>query len=167
MNDAIAETYLEIRLLVGYLGEKAQNNWWASSFYEPTAMQFLTPVFARTARLAQYNGVREAARRVHDQSVGIGQVFHLFRLPEEIEQDLHRRAEKLNDGSAPIANLANTTTAMLRLDALANGEGGKSDGPVSLGALGDLQKPVVLKRLAAHYVRAFKSGTHSFPYFTG
>ena len=39
-------------------------------------------------RLAQYHGVSEAARRVHDEHLSVGS-FHLFRLPEEMEQDLH------------------------------------------------------------------------------
>jgi len=47
-------------------------------------------MFSRTARLAQYNGVREAARQLHDKYSGIGNVIHVFRLPEEVEQDLQQ-----------------------------------------------------------------------------
>jgi hypothetical protein len=39
--------------------------------------------------LAQYHGVLEAAaRRLHDEHLSVGS-YHLFRLPEEVEQDLH------------------------------------------------------------------------------
>jgi hypothetical protein len=33
--------------------------------------------------------VKEAAARVHDEYIGVGKVYHLFRLPEHIEQALH------------------------------------------------------------------------------
>jgi hypothetical protein len=36
--------------------------------------------------MAQYHGVTEAACRVHDERIGVGRVFHLYRLPETIEQ---------------------------------------------------------------------------------
>ena len=45
-------------------------------------------MFSKTSRLAQYHGVLEAARRLHDEHLSVGS-YHLFRLPEEVEQDLH------------------------------------------------------------------------------
>ena len=33
-------------------------------------------------------GVLEAARRVHDEHIGVGRAFHPFRLPEIMEQRL-------------------------------------------------------------------------------
>ncbi len=80
--------YGHLRLLVGYLGEKDQDNWWSTSFFSPSSRNFLAPIFARTTRLAQDNSVRDTARRLHDEQVGIGSVFHLFRLPADVEQDL-------------------------------------------------------------------------------
>jgi hypothetical protein len=49
-------------------------------------MAFLNPIFASKTRMAQYHGVTEAACRVHDERIGVGRVFHLYRLPETIEQ---------------------------------------------------------------------------------
>lgn len=166
MASSTVDTYLELRLLVGYLGEKEQCGWWASSFFEPSAMQFLTPVFTRTARLAQYNGVLVAARRVHDASVGVGSVFHLFRLPGEVEQDLHRRAETLKDDHPFAVNVQSKATALRRLEAMAEGDGGAGQGPLAIGKIDDFQKPSAAKRLAAQYARAFASGTRVYPYFT-
>jgi hypothetical protein len=77
-----------LRMIVGFLGEKSQRNWWPSEFFSDTAPAFLNPVFGKTATLAQYHGVKEAARRVHDDHIGVGSVFHLFRLPDSIEQCL-------------------------------------------------------------------------------
>jgi hypothetical protein len=74
---------------VGFLGERAQFAWWPTAFYEPSSRNlFLEPVFSKTSRLAQYHGVLEAARRLHDEHLSVGS-YHLFRLPEEVEQDLH------------------------------------------------------------------------------
>src|ERR1044071_7696845 len=89
MKEKYLNKYLNLRLIVGFLGEKSQFGWCPTAFYEPSSRLFLEPVFPKTYRLAQYNGVREAARLLHDEYVGVGNVFHLFRLPEEMEQDLH------------------------------------------------------------------------------
>ncbi len=164
VKQAALDSYLELRLLVGYLGEKSQHNWWASAFYDPFAMDFLTPVFGRTARLAQYNGVREAARRVHDASVGIGQVFHLFRLPEEVEHDLHRRAESLDVATPSV--VSDRAPAVSRLRALAGDSVPNVEGPIAIGVIGDLEKAGTLNRLAGHYAQAFDRRVRVYPYLT-
>ena len=88
MPESDRPTLLQMRLLVGFLGERAQFAWWPTTFYEPASRLFLDPVFSKTTRLAQYHGVLEAARRLHDAHLNVG-CHHLFRLPEEVEQDLH------------------------------------------------------------------------------
>jgi hypothetical protein len=80
-NDIIA-----LRFLIGYLGERTQANWWPSDFLAFRSEAFLLPIFQKSAAMAQFSGVTEAARRVHDERIGVGRVFHLFRLPEAIEQ---------------------------------------------------------------------------------
>ena len=87
-------TILQARLLVGYLGERAQYDWWPTEFYETSSRLFLEPVYSRTFNLAQYHGVLEAARLLHDEHLSVGS-FHLFRLPEEIEQDLHNLVDRI------------------------------------------------------------------------
>jgi hypothetical protein len=89
MNNAFRlQEIARLRMIVGFLGEKGQHNWWSSEFFSATAPAFLNPVFGKTTTLAQYHGVKESARRVHDEHIGVGRVFHLFRLPESIEQAL-------------------------------------------------------------------------------
>src|SRR4051812_35181958 len=61
-----------LRLVVGFLGEQAQRDWWPSGFLAPTSRAFMTPAFARHPLLAQYHGVTEAAARVHDDHIGTG-----------------------------------------------------------------------------------------------
>ena len=38
--NTIATTIAELRVLVGYLGEKGQANWWGSEFFSTTAAAF-------------------------------------------------------------------------------------------------------------------------------
>uniref|UniRef100_UPI0039B77F6C BrxE family protein n=1 Tax=Pseudomonas sp. P1B16 TaxID=2986074 RepID=UPI0039B77F6C len=92
-----AQTIAELRVLVGYLGEQ-QPAWWSSQFFSPTAAAFLGPVFARSTTLAQYQGVTAAAARKHEEHIGEGRTFHLFRLPEIFEQSAA--------GGSPIRSLS-------------------------------------------------------------
>jgi hypothetical protein len=63
MGTIILELLAELRLAVGFLGEKGQHNWWPSSFLSATSPAFLSPPFPRSRILAQYHGVKEAAAR--------------------------------------------------------------------------------------------------------
>lgn len=47
-SEALANV-LKLRLLVGFLGEKKQCNWWDTTFLEATGQRFLETVFPRTA----------------------------------------------------------------------------------------------------------------------
>jgi hypothetical protein len=60
-----------LRVLVGYLGERQQANWWSSSFLDRTSEAFLMPIFGSAIANARVVGVTEAARRVHDDAIGL------------------------------------------------------------------------------------------------
>src|SRR5262245_9592659 len=75
MKEKIVDKYLHLRLLVGYLGESEQFGWWQTTLLQSRSRSFLDPVFARTSKLAQYHGVREAARRLHDEHIGLAASF--------------------------------------------------------------------------------------------
>ena len=85
-----------LRLAVGLLGEQEQSAWWPSSFLGRHAQAFLNPIFGIKTRMAQYHGVTEAACRIHDERIGVGRVFHLYRLPGTIEQ---RISDAFQEGS--------------------------------------------------------------------
>lgn len=72
MKESYLSTLLQMRLLVGFLGERAQFGWWPTSFHEASSRLFLEPVFSKTSKLAQYHGVLEAARRIHDEHLSVG-----------------------------------------------------------------------------------------------
>ena len=63
---------LKLRLVVGFLGERAQFGWWSTAFYEPSGRLFLEPVFSKTPQFAQSHGVLEAARLIHDEHLRVG-----------------------------------------------------------------------------------------------
>ena len=155
---------LHLRVIVGYLGEKAQFGWWPSGFFTPSSPAFLNPVFARTAPLAQYHGVKEAARRVHDDHIGVGRRFHLFRLPETLEQSLF---EVLRDPAA--ANLTHQAidsqaTALESLQSFFKTPASVREGPIQIGTAADLEGDAWLGTVAHCYHAAFMNGVRSYPY---
>lgn len=163
MTDSSLPAILKTRLLVGYLGERAQYAWWPTAFYEASSRFFLEPVFSRTSRLAQYHGVLEAARRVHDEHLSVGS-YHLFRLPEEFEQDLHNLVQQPEADQFAREAMTSQVTAVSVLTGLADGLTANSVGPSAVGSIGDLDSPDTVKAMAATYLSAFRRGTSSYPY---
>lgn len=159
LQDVAAVTSL--RVLVAYLGEQAPA-WWSSQFFSPNAAAFLGPVFARTLFQAQCQGATAAAARLHDEHIGVGRAFHLFRMPEGVEQAI---AANLVDSAfekeiRPF--LASRDQALQHLSGLAE-DANASDGPVALGELsGDLDRKI--KVMAGLYHDAFSKGIKTFPF---
>ena len=160
---AIATTIAELRVLIAYLGEKDQANWWGCEFFNATATAFLAPIFNRSLFLAQYQGATAAAAKVHDEAIGVGRIYHLFRLPIRLEQ---ASADALNDTAfvqTVQTKLVNRELALTRLAEFAITAESASPGPVSLGQMSqDLKAD--LQRAAGFYCAAFTSGIQTFPY---
>ncbi|MFO1432645.1 MAG: BrxE family protein [Candidatus Competibacteraceae bacterium] len=156
---------VRLRLLVGYLGEPSQFNWWPSGFFAPSSVAFLTPVFHKTALLAQYHGVQEAARRVHDAHIGIGRVFHLFRLPEPLEHALFEHLQATLSTVDYRSDLATLDTALTALQALGQGASPLQEGPVQLGSVSELMTPHWPAAVARCYHAALLAHVRAFPYF--
>lgn len=156
--------FLLMRLLVGYLGEKSQFNWWSTSFLGTSSNLFLSPVFPRTTILSQYHGILEAARKVHDERIGVGNVFHLFRLPEALEHDLH---SLISDGSfmLPQESVASKESAFAAIQTIADGDLTPTEGPVKIGSLQNLMTSTAIRDIARQYVAAFNNSLTTYPYF--
>lgn len=157
---------LQMRLLVGFLGERAQYAWWPTAFYEASSRRFLEPVFSKTYRLAQYHGVLEAARRLHDEHLSVGS-YHLFRLPEEVEQDLHAivqgsMGEELSSQAPP-----SKEAALDALKRLAATNDTSSVGPTAVGSIKDLGSTNTLDAIATAYLSAFMQNAKTYPYLVG
>ena len=153
-----------LRMIVGFLGEKGQHNWWPSEFLSATAPAFLNPVFGKTSMLAQYHAVKEAARRVHDEHIGVGRVFHLFRLPESTEQALFEMLQDSAVGDLIGKDVESKDAASDALHAIANSSSNLREGPVQIGSTADLDGMQWISDAARCYEVAFNAGSRSFPY---
>ncbi len=162
-----------LRVAVGLLGEQTNPRWWTSAFCSSNAKAFLAPVFPRTCIQAQYQGVVSAAAWVHDDRIGVGNVFHLFRLPEDIEQGLCAIAgeqigpditEVMQDADAARQFLSDTAGCV---QGSAQGSArGSAQGPVKVGHLSALRNHSAWKAVAAFYLNGFEHQRETFPFFS-
>jgi hypothetical protein len=159
------EYLTKLRVVVGYLGEREHFSWWQSSFFSAGSQAFLAPIFARTLFLAQCSGVTRAAARVHDERIGTGHVYHLFRLPEDMEQDLHQLLHSPDLTQEIIRPITDKETALSFLQQAAEPVATTAVGPALIGNIGDLRDPTLWRIVCAHYAYAFKRGVEIFPYF--
>ena len=153
-----------LRTVVGFLGEQSQNGWWPSSFFGGGSGAFLDPMFPRTRVLAQYHGACRAAAIVHDERIGIGSAYHLFRLPEDLEQSLHSTIQQM-DTTMIAECIATPDAAVAYLGEISDGNAGEGIGPVHTGSLGDLREMLSWKQVAAHYTAGLTHRTEVYPYF--
>jgi hypothetical protein len=105
-----------------------------------------------------------AARRLHDKSVGRGDVGHLFRLDPAKEREM---AEALRDidPDPMLEVVAERDTALDALEEMSRAVSGAT-GAVRVGRREDLLTSDGLGRMAGYYHQAFTSGENVFPYFT-
>lgn len=163
MKESYLPTLLQMRLLVGFLGERAQCAWWPTAFYEASSRLFLEPVFSKTSRLAQYHGVLEAARRLHDEHLTVGS-YHLFRLPEEVEQDLHATVQSSVGDKLASQAPQGKEAALDALKRLAATSVKSGVGPTAVGSAKDLDSTATLQAIAAAYLSAFTQNAKTYPY---
>lgn len=156
-----------LRAVVGYLGEKGHYGWWPCSFFGPGSSAFLAPVFGRTAALAQYTAVANAAARVHDEFLGIGNTHHLFRLPEDMEQDIHACLADPQRRQPLAALVASREAALgfLRQAALPVQPVQPVAGPTLAGDSKALRTEGAWRQVAGLYAAAFDAGSRIYPYF--
>jgi hypothetical protein len=151
-----------LRLAVGILGERDQSGWWSSSYFGSTSQAFLAPVFGKHAFQAKYQGVVEAARRVHDERIGIGNVFHPFRLPEIVEQQIHDTFLSFEDAAAEqMATVEAAKAALLKINGTVKD---LKEGPTLLQSPEAAFEIDWLKEAASLYSTAFDTGIQCFPY---
>lgn len=154
-----------LRLVVGYLGEKDQFNWWSSSFLNETTKKMFEFTFPRTAALAQYEGVSASAARVHDELIGVGETFHLFRLPEFLEKSLVNHLQTKTEDADFKSVMQSKEGALEALITLAGSASIVEEGPVNIGGINDNDWNLSIKKIASSYLTAFTSDKKAFPYF--
>jgi len=163
MKESYLPTLLQMRRLVGFLGERAQCAWWPTAFHEAASKPFLEPVFSKTSRLAQYHGVLEAARRLHDEHLSVGS-YHLFRLPEEVEQNLHAIVQSSVGEELASLTPPGKEAALDALQRLVATSGTSSVGPTAVGSIKDIDSTDTLNAIAAAYLSAFTQNVKTYPY---
>ena len=163
----IPDLIAELRLLVGYLGEKEQFNWWGSGFMAATSESFLSPIFPRSTWLARYHGVSGAARIIHDERIGVGLNYHLFRLPDSQEISAAAVVEAVVEATSLQELIKSPVAALERLEQLAGSYSEGAEGPVSVGEIQEDSLGMPFADIARYYCTAFQTGIQSFPFVRG
>jgi len=166
MEQELIEHLALLRAAVGFLGERGQCGCWGSSFFSPESEAFLSPIFPRTRVLAQYHGVIAAAARVHDERIGVGRVYHLFRLPEDVEERIHRALHEPELSRAIEARVATREDAFAFLREKAGAQSATGLGPTHLGPAETIASAKSWRSVAALYARGFEENSEIYPYFT-
>jgi hypothetical protein len=169
--DAPIDSVVRLRAVVAYLGERAQHGWWQSAFLSPAGRGFLTAAFVKTLPLAQCSGATAAAARAHDLGIGVGQVHHLFRLPEALEQAIFRAMYEPAVVRRIFAELVDRTAALTALRTVAemsafNGALSNVAGPTWVGDAHAVYASEVWARVAMLYMHGFETGVQVYPYFS-
>ncbi len=128
----------------------------------PISEAFLTPIFGSKILEARYQGVIEAARRIHDEHIGVGRVLHPFRLPEVMEQKLFDVVRA--DGSHLAAAVSSPSAANATLEGLAGKTVEAKAGPALMGTTELLDDDGWVTEAASLYAAAFSAGVQCFPY---
>ncbi len=101
---------------------------------------------------------------MHDEHLSAG-AFHLFRLPEEAEQDLHQLIES-GIGQATVAEMGQGQEFCLSaLSGLAGAGKFGSVGPVAIGTINDDFSLESMNAAAGHYHNAFVHRHKTYPYW--
>lgn len=167
MGKSVNANVIQLRFLVGYLGEQIKPTWWNSSFFAPGSVMFLVPVFPKTATLGQYHGIQEAATKLHDDRIGTGtSVFHLFRLPDATERQLHQLIIESDNVEDFTKDLNSIGSALKALSLIADCKTVQGVGPVRIGNRSDLGKINSWQMVARYYQQAFETANQTFPYFS-
>jgi len=163
----VLQRLLTIRTIIAALGEHPPAPWWRTQFLTDAGLRATARIFPRTAVAAAILSVCEAARRDHDNKVGVGRRYHLFRLPTEWEDGVASTLTR-QESQAELKQLLQSGRDELlkKLELLAQGSKrvGK-EGPIALGAGARISTSEAIAELAANYLRAFTNNQKCYPYF--
>lgn len=165
------QSILNLRILTLALGEAQHAGWWRSGFLSPVGLSHLSYVYPRSNFSAAVRAAGRAAKSMHDSSIGIGNVYHLFRLPQQLERrldDLLQESEsclldRFGSMLSEPEKLANELGQLGTMVGLSRPQAG----PRRMGTIQALQRPETVQQLAAAYHAAFQDGIKLFPYFEG
>lgn len=158
-----------LRAVVLSLGDSASPAWWKTEFMNETGLRFLDRLYPRTTFHAAVHAAGKAAGDAHDRAAGRVGVYHLFRLPESLETELHRMPPDPADDFFPaLRNAMGRPEELMKLLALmCDGEGADAaPGARKIGTDKDMMTTAGIRKTAAVYHTAFARNKPGFPYFT-
>lgn len=160
---------IQLRALVLALGETAVPAWWKTEFMNETGLRFLERLCPRTPVRAAVHAAGRAACEAHDKAVGRVGVYHLFRLPESLETEIHSSPSSEDAGFINRFRpcLGRREDLLEMLSTLCSGPlvKGVAAGPKRIAAELDAVRTHALGMAASVYHEAFKRGEPAFPYF--
>jgi hypothetical protein len=160
---------IHLRAIVLALGESVEPAWWKTEFMNETGFRFLERLFPHSYYRAAVHSAGKAACDVHDQAVGRVGVYHLFRLPDVLEDQIHSSPPSADDSFSMEfrSSLGHPEKLLVILASVCDGETVKKavSGPIRIGKASDLTAPSALSKVATVYHDAFRRGKPSFPYF--
>lgn len=160
---------LRLRSLVLTLGESVRPAWWKTEFMNETGLRFLERLYPRSSFRAAVYAAGKAACEVHDRAVGRVGVYHLFRLPEFLEAEIHVILPSADEDFVTQfrSSLGRPDRLREMLGSLGEGGDGKDNapGPRRIGTEADLTTLPAFRTAASVYRCAFDQGKPAFPYF--
>ena len=162
--DNHSDDLIHLRILVLTLGESHHANWWSSQFLSPTGLSFLDRIYPRSKFAAAVRSATRGALTIHDEKIGRGEVFHLFRLPRHLElefdEQLSQRSAEFESVFAPrLTQKEDLLQSLLALSGSASDR--NALGPVEIDAPADQ----IVGEISAYYYNSFRIGGQVFPYF--
>ncbi len=162
---------LRARLCVAYLGEATARDWWKGawkgSFLQPAYLdQFLKIILPRTYFAAALKSATLVAATEHDDGkTASAGMYHLFRLPIELEDMVSKHVDSFT-GSAARSLISSPDSALAALRNLAKDAKYRSGagGPTKVGEKG--YDAPTLAYMCAAYLDAFEKQRPVYPYFT-
>lgn len=150
----------KLRLSVLAAGEALPSKCWDSTGLSKAGQADLVVMFPRTSILAAATHAAELARAHHDKYTRATGIYHLFRLPTELESKIHREmVDSIPNDFDVHANIWG------ELGELPTTSADAEEGPVNLNAL-KLSTNKDIAKLGANYKAAFDEGLSCIPYFT-
>lgn len=155
----LVEQFLILRLQVAYAGETSTPAWWPTTCLTPDADLDFKHLFADAAPAVAWQLSSQAACQAHDKWLS-GMDYHLFRLPEGLEEAIYHTGLQLPVAQAQqwLAEKSLLGTGTVGTD--------PTTGPQRLGSSADLLSGAALAALRTCYEAAFQGGSQVFPYFT-
>jgi hypothetical protein len=169
-KDLLPLSAIQLRAIVLALGESVRPCWWNTEFMNETGLRFLERLFPRSFFQAAIHAAGQAACEIHDRAVGRVGVYHLFRLPEALEVEIHLNMPSADaDFTSSFRSCLGNKDGLLKLLKIMSDDEDRpatGPGPQRIGTGGDLTKAKTLRRTASVYYQAFSKNKQSFPYFS-